>query len=119
MSCTYESHDELRADRARFLAATEAAGSWEPDETGHALEVRRCRACGSLLSDGTNARAVAVAVPASRPAPGPSVLNTVRDDRLPIAKDRHGSSLLGGLLVGVSALAVLAVVVWIVVRLLR
>lgn len=52
VECTNESHAILRSFRATFVQATIFAG-WQEDEKGSYFELRRCRGCGSTLSDGT------------------------------------------------------------------
>lgn len=114
MSCTYESHEVLRSDRVRFVAGTEPAGQWEPDETGHTLEVRRCRLCGSLLSDGTDASAPQMVLVAP---PELHVLARVKEERLPLVDlDEGDAASLGNLLACVFAIAGASIIAWILVR---
>lgn len=52
VECTAASHTILRSFRASFVAATIFAG-WQMDTEGGHFELRRCKTCGSTLSDGT------------------------------------------------------------------
>jgi hypothetical protein len=46
--CTYADHDELRADRERFMRETLPGYTW--DDGTEVLEMRHCRRCGSTLA---------------------------------------------------------------------
>ena len=125
MGCTHESHAALKASRVRFVAGTVPAGQWEPEESGYAYEVRRCRDCGSLLSDGTDAAAprMILLAPPEPVAPGPSVLAQVSEERLrfessEISQAREGAAMIAGSLVACGVLAmVLTFIAWLVVKL--
>lgn len=51
-TCTTDSHAVLRSNREVFVKGTVFAG-WQPDADGGCFELRRCKGCGSTLSDGT------------------------------------------------------------------
>lgn len=52
VACSQDSHASIRANRAKFVAATVFRG-WQQDVDGSYFEMRNCKGCKSSLSDGT------------------------------------------------------------------